>query len=59
MKKIENLEEQILELQAEADGAYENALTEAEEDYAEGYLDAIRDVAQAIEGVWGWTRITS
>ena len=57
MKKIEKLEEQILEHQAKAAEAYEGAWTSEEVEYAMGYLDALADVVRGIEEVWGWTRL--
>ena len=59
MRKIEQLEEYILEMRTHTEDALPNALTLEEEEYDLGYLDALRDVVVAIERVWGWTRITS
>lgn len=57
MRKIEQLEEYIEELRAEASTEQELSRTPEEEEYAMGYLDALQDVVNAIEGVWGWTKL--
>lgn len=57
MRKIEQLEEYIEELRAEASTEQELSRTSEEEEYAMGYLDALQDVVNAIEGVWGWTKL--
>lgn len=57
MKKIEQLEESIEEYQEQARVELDEALTVADEEYSNGYLDALQDVVNAIEGVWGWTRL--
>lgn len=59
MRKIEKLEENIEDFKAQACVDLDDALTVAEEEYANGYLDALQDVVNAIEGVWGWTSIRS
>ena len=56
MKKIEHLEEYIEELRSEAEGELVIVRTPEEEEYAMGYIDALKDVANGIEEVWGWTR---
>ena len=57
MKKIEQLEESIEEYQEQARVELDEALTVADEEYSNGYLDALQDVVNAIEEVWGWTRL--
>ncbi|MDK6563132.1 hypothetical protein QP293_26055 [Escherichia coli] len=57
MKKIEQLEESIEEYQEQARVELDEALTVADEEYSNGYLDALQDVVNAIEGVWEWTRL--
>ena len=57
MKKIEQLEEHIEGFRTNAAEALVLADTWAEEEYANGYLDALQDAVNAIEGVWGWTSL--
>lgn len=57
MRKIEQLEENIEELKAQASADLVEALTVADEEYLRGYLEALVDVTHAIEGVWGWSRL--
>ena len=57
LRKIEQLEENIEELKAQASVELDEALTVADEEYSNGYLDALQDVANEIEGVWGWSRL--
>lgn len=58
MRKIEQLEEYILELRAHTEVALTNTLIPEEEEYDLGYLDALNDVVVAIERVWGWTSLS-
>lgn len=57
MKKIEQLEVYIEKHRATAAEYAIRAETYEEEQFAEGYLAAVEDVADGIEGVWGWTRL--
>lgn len=57
MKKIEQLEENIEKFRAQAYVELDEAMTLASEEYANGYLDALQDVVNAIEEVYGWTRL--
>lgn len=57
MKKIEQLEENIEEFKAQAYVELGEALTSESEVYVNGYLDALQDVVNAIEEVYGWTRL--
>lgn len=57
MRKIEQLEERILESRSAAEAELYETRTPEEEEYAMGYLDALADVSAGIEEVWGWTRL--